>query len=79
MDLTILWPPCKSTLDTPPTLGSFHEIVNLKNSRSEIVFDRFWFPLSTILLAALGAKLIGSHGGLQVDKYVVTVVTDSVE
>ena len=24
--------------------GSFHEIVNLKNSRNEIVFDRLWYP-----------------------------------
>ena len=48
--------------------GSFHEIVNLKNSRNEIIFDRLWYPLSILLLAAIGAKLIGPHGGLQVDK-----------
>ena len=50
------------------TTGSFHEIVNLKNSRNEIVFDRLWYPLSILLLTAIGAKLIGPHGGLQVGK-----------
>ena len=60
-------------------IGSFRAIVNLKNSRNEIVFDRLWYPLSILLLAAIGAKLIGPHGGLQVDKNVVTVVTGSVE
>ena len=51
-------------------IGSFHEIVNLKNSRNEIVFDRLWYPLSILLLAAIGAKLIliGPRGGLQVGK-----------
>ena len=48
--------------------GSVHGKVNLKNSRNEIVFDRLWYPLSILLLAAIGAKLIGPHGGLQVDK-----------
>ena len=36
--------------------------------QNEIVFDRLWYPLSILLLAAIGAKLIGPHGGLQVDK-----------
>ena len=48
--------------------GSVHRKVNLKNGRNEIVFDRVWYPLSILLLAAIGAKLIGPHGGLQVDK-----------
>ena len=51
----------------------------MKNDQNEIVFDRLWYPLSILLLAAIGAKLIGPHGGLQVDKYGVTVVTGSVE
>jgi len=50
------------------TYGSFHEIVNLKNSWNEIVFDRLWYPLSILLLTVIGAKLIGPHGGLQVDE-----------
>ena len=33
----------------------------------------------TILLAAIGAKLIGLHGGIQVDKEAVTKVTRSVD
>ena len=61
------------------TLGSFHEIVTLKNGQNEIVFDRLWYPLSILLLAAIGAKLIGPHGGLQVDKQKVCQVTGSVE
>ena len=44
----------------------FRGNVNQKNSRN--VFDRLWYPLSILLLAAIGAKLIGPHGGLQVDK-----------
>ena len=48
--------------------GSFHENVNLENSRNEIVFDILWYPLSILLLAAIGAKLIGPHGGIQVNK-----------
>ena len=48
--------------------GSFHRKVNLKSSQNEIGFDRLWYPLSILLLAAIGAKLIGPHGGLQVDK-----------
>ena len=38
-----------------------------------------WYPLSILLLAAIGAKLIGPHGGLQVDKEAVTEVTRSVD
>ena len=41
--------------------------------------DRLWYPLSILLLAAIGAKLIGPHGGLQVDKQKVCQVTGSVE
>ena len=48
--------------------GSFIKIVTLKNGRNEIVFDRLGYPLSILLLAAIGAKLIGPHDGLQVDK-----------
>ena len=36
-------------------------------------------PLSILLLAAIGAKLIGPHGGLKVDKEAVTEVTRSVD
>ena len=32
------------------------------------VFDRLWYTLSILLLAAIGVKLIGPHGGLQVGK-----------
>ena len=39
-----------------------------KRNQNEIVFDRLWCPLSILLLAAIGAKLIGPHGGLQVGK-----------
>ena len=35
--------------------------------------------MSILLLAAIGAKLIGPHGGLQVDKQKVCQVTGSVE
>ena len=52
------------------TLGSFHENVTLRNGRNEIVYERLWYPLSVLLLAAIGAKLIGPHGGLQVDRAV---------
>ena len=54
-------------------LGSVHRKVNLKNVRIEIVFDRLWYPLSILLLAAIGAKPIGPHGGLQVDTKVCDV------
>ena len=40
-----------------------------------MVFDRLWYPLSILLLAVIGAKLIGPHGGLQVDKKEVRDVT----
>ena len=53
--------------------------VNLKNGQNEIVFDRLWHNLSILLLAAIEAKLIGPHGGLQVDKEKVGKVTDSVD
>ena len=39
-----------------------------KNCRLEIVYDRLLRYRSILLLGALGAKLIGSYGGLQVDK-----------
>ena len=55
------------------TKGSVHEKVNLKRGLNEILFDRLWYPLSILLLAAIGAKLIGPHGGLQVDKKVCDV------
>ena len=48
--------------------GPFHANVNQKICRLETVFDRLWYPLSILLLAAIGAKLIGPHGGLQVGK-----------
>ena len=36
-------------------------------------FDWLWYPLSILLLTAIGAKLIGPHGGLQVGKNHVTL------
>ena len=62
-----------------PTCGSFHENVTLKNGKNEMVSDGLWYPLSILLLAAIGAKLIGPHGGLQVDKQKVCQVTGSME
>ena len=59
--------------------GSFHGKVNHKNGQNEIVFDRCTRLLSILLLAAIGAKLIGPHGGLQVDKPKVGKVTGSVD
>ena len=50
------------------SIGPFHANVNPKICRLEIVFDRLWYPLSILLLAAIGAKLIGPHGGLKVGK-----------
>ena len=50
-----------------------------KNCFLEIVFDSLLRSLSILLLAAIGAKLIGPHGGLQVDKLKVGKVTDSVD
>ena len=41
--------------------GCVHLYVNQKNGQNEIVFDRLWYPLSILLLAAIGAKLIGPH------------------
>ena len=38
-------------------------------------WDSFWQVMSILLLAAIGVKLIGPHGGLQVDKEAVTEVT----
>ena len=49
--------------------GSFHGKVNLGNGQNEIFFDRCTSPLSIIQLAAIGAKLIGPQGDLQVDKH----------
>ena len=59
--------------------GGVHLNVNQKNGQNEIVFDRWTCPLSILLLAAIGAKLIGPHGGLQVDKPKVGKVTGSVD
>ena len=61
------------------TAGYVHLKVNQKNCQNEIVFDRLWYPLSILLLTAIGAKLIGPHGGLQVDKSKVGKVTGSVD
>ena len=61
------------------TVGCVHLNVNQKNGRNEIVFDRLWYPLSILLLAAIGAKLISPHGGIQVDKQKVCEVTGSVD
>ena len=55
-------------LTVSSSVGSVQGKVNLKNGRNEIVFDRLWYSLSILLLAAIEAKLIGPHGGLQVDK-----------
>ena len=49
----------------------FHGNVTHKNCRLEIVFDSLLRSLSILLLAAIGAKLIGPHGGLQVDKQAI--------
>ena len=43
-------------------IGSFHENVTLINGQNEIAFERLWYPLSILLLAAIGAKLIGQPG-----------------
>ena len=53
--------------------------VNQENGQNEIVFDRCTCPLSILLLAAIGAKLIGPHGGLQVDEPKVGKVTGYVD
>ena len=60
-------------------MGHSTPMSTLKNGQNEIVFDRLWCPLSILLLAAIGAKLIGPHGDLQVDKQKVCQVTGSVE
>ena len=55
-------------------VGSFH-------GRETAKWDCFWnvyIPLSVLLLATIGAKLIGPHGGLQVDKRNIIDVTRSV-
>ena len=57
--------------------GSVHGKVNLKNGQNEILFDRLRYPLSVLLLAAIGAKLISPHGGLR--KLAVSSVTGFME
>ena len=47
--------------------------------KNEIVFDRLWYPLSILLLATIGVKLIGPHGGFHVVKEKVCQVTGSVD
>ena len=47
------------------TIGSFHGIVN---PGLEIVSDSLLYRLLFHLLAAIGAKLIGTYGSLQVVK-----------
>ena len=60
--------------------GCVYLNVNQKNGQNEIVFYRCTCPLSILLLlAAIGAKLIGPQGGLQVDKPNVGKVTGSVD
>ena len=49
-------------------IGPFHANVNQTICRLEIVFDRLWYPLSILLLATIGAKLICLRGGLQIGK-----------
>ena len=46
------------------TTWSVHGKFNLKNGQNEIVFRQLYIPLSILLLAAIGAKLIGLLGGL---------------
>ena len=72
-------PSVETNLNSIHSIGPFHANVNQKICRLEIVFDRLWYPLSILLLAAIGAKLIGPHGGLQVGKKGVTDVTGSME
>ena len=48
-------------------MGAFIWMSTKKRSKWDI-FDSLWYPLSILLLAAIGAKLIGPHGGIQVDK-----------
>ena len=49
--------------------------MNLKNGQNEIVF-LCTSPMSFLLLTAMGAKLISPHGGHQVDKKHVILLTD---
>ena len=58
-------------------LGHSTEKVDLKPAK--MGFWQVYLPLSTLLLAAIGAKLIGPNGGLQVDKQNVSQVTVFVE
>ena len=59
------------------TIGCVHLNVNQKTCQN--VFDMLWYPLSILLLDAIGAKLIGPHGGLQVGKPKVGKVTGSMD
>ena len=52
--------------------------VNQKNAQNELVFTGVHVPCLSYM-AAIGAKLIGPHGGLQVDKPKVGKVTGSVD
>ena len=38
---------------------------------AKMSFWQVYIPLSILLLGAIGAKLIGPHGGLQVDKQAI--------
>ena len=49
-------------------LGLFHANVNLKNGEFKSFLTVCYVPELSLLLAAIGAKLIGPHGDLQVDK-----------
>ena len=51
---------------------SLHGIVNLENGQNHIVFDRCTSSPSILLLAGIGAKLIGPHGDIQVDTQFLT-------
>ena len=59
--------------------GSVHGKVNQKNSKNEIVFKRLWYPLSILLLDAIGVTFVDPHGGIYVNKEAVTEVTRSVD
>ena len=56
------------SLNTNYFIGSFHKNVTLKNDQNEIVFDRLRYPLSILLLVAIGAKIIGPHGLQSIEK-----------
>ena len=49
-------------------MGHSTEMSTHKNSQLGIVFESLLRSLSILLLATVGAKLIGPHGGLQVDE-----------